>query len=90
MKRWLVAFGLVALLSVDGWGCGGAVEDCERSDYELARTRFRCTGAAELQTLSCGEWFTLMTCESAGACSPGPDVGCRLNGYDPDWSHLEE
>jgi len=40
---------------------------CERSAYELERTRYRCTSAGELQTLDCGEWDTLAVCETAEA-----------------------
>lgn len=70
---------LVALLAV---GCGGSVDDdaapeCERSAYELQKTRYRCTELGELQTLDCGEWATLQMCETAEACSPGPEPGCR-------------
>jgi hypothetical protein len=63
-------------------GCGGAVDDdasaeCERSAYELERTRYRCTSEGELQTLECGEWATLEVCAEPEACSPGPEPGCN-------------
>jgi hypothetical protein len=63
-------------------GCAGAaddtaVPDCERSPYELERTRYRCTSDGELQTLDCGEWQTLWVCDAPEPCSPGPEPGCR-------------
>jgi hypothetical protein len=74
-------------------GCGGSVDDgergaaegvdaeptetCERSAYELERTRYRCTSDGELQTLDCGEWLTLEVCAEPEACSPGPEPGCN-------------
>jgi hypothetical protein len=79
MKRLLVGIMLAVC------GCSGAAVDdaqaesgseCERSAYELERTRYRCTPEGELQTLDCGEWQTLEVCETAEACSPGPNVGC--------------
>lgn len=62
-------------------GCAGSAadqvaEECERSAYELERTRYRCTSAGELQTLDCGEWETLEVCAEPEACSPGPAPGC--------------
>lgn len=62
-------------------GCGGSVDDevaesCERSAYELERTRYRCTSTGELQTLDCGEWLTLEACAEPASCSPGPEPGC--------------
>lgn len=71
---------LVVLL----FGCAGealdaaeAIPECERSEYELERTRYRCTRDGELQTLECGAWETLEVCAEPSACSPGPDPGCR-------------
>jgi hypothetical protein len=72
----------IALAAALGLACGGAAvedapDDCERSAYELERTRYRCTNAGELQTLDCGEWLTLEVCGAPQECSPGPDPGCR-------------
>jgi hypothetical protein len=69
------------LIVAPALGCGGSVDDdvaeeCERSAYELERTRYRCTSAGELQTLDCGEWVTLEVCAEPEACSPAPDPGC--------------
>lgn len=70
---WIACFWLMfAILA----GCGEAADGCERSAYELERTRYRCTGEGELQTLACGEWVTLAVCAEPEACSPGPEPGC--------------
>jgi hypothetical protein len=75
--RFIAAMALVTTIV----GCGGSADDvdaqdCERSAYELEQTRYRCTAEAELQTLDCGAWVTLQVCETAEACSPGPEPGC--------------
>jgi hypothetical protein len=66
-------------------GCGGAAEDdaaaeCERSAYELERTRYGCASAdghQELRVLECGEWVTVEACEEGQVCRPGPmNIGC--------------
>jgi hypothetical protein len=74
-----VVMGLAVLVV----GCGGSADaergaapDCERSAYELDRTRYRCTSEGELQTLECSEWATLEVCAEPEACSPGPEPGC--------------
>lgn len=82
MVKTIIGFAVVLILSINGWGCAGqALEEdepvCERSAYELERTRYRCTSAGELQTLECGEWETLDVCASPEACSPGPEAGCK-------------
>lgn len=65
-------------------GCAGAALDndqepasCERSAYELERTRYRCTAEGALETLDCGSWVELQLCNTTQSCSPGPDPGCR-------------
>jgi hypothetical protein len=73
------ALALAAALALTA--CGGAAvedapDDCERSAYELERTRYRCTSEGELQRLDCGEWLTVQVCAEAEACSPGPAPGC--------------
>lgn len=75
-KAWSLLGCLIVLLLLVVCGCGGEADaGCVQSEYELERTRYRCTAAGELQTLTCGEWETLEVCE--GSCSPGPEPGCR-------------
>lgn len=89
-RAWALLGCLAAILLLVMCGCGGSAEsqsdvaeaqetaaECERSAYELERTRYRCTRNGELQTLECGEWFTLDVCDSPESCSPGPSPGCN-------------
>jgi|SRR5262245_12779753 len=76
IRETALALAVVLLLCVDGYGCAGrAAVGCERSAYEL-EGHYRCTGAAELQTLECGEWVTVEQCAAAERCSPGPEPSC--------------
>lgn len=49
MRRWLVGFGLVLGLSIDGWGCAGYASSCwyERGWYCCDST-CTCDGVAVL------------------------------------------
>lgn len=89
-RAWGLLACLVTVLLLAMCGCGGDAEsidevteeqgtaaECSRSAYELERTRYRCTSAGELQTLSCGAWETLQTCDATEACSPAPEPGCH-------------
>jgi hypothetical protein len=75
-KAWGLLGCLVVILLLGMCGCGEAADGCERSAYELERTRYRCTSEGELQTLNCGEWVTLAVCAEPETCSPGPEPGC--------------
>lgn len=80
-RAWGLLACLAAVLLLVMCGCGGdALSDsepaCERSAYELERTRYRCTSEGALQTLDCGDWVTLDVCSDPQSCSPGPTPGC--------------